>query len=285
VNASGIRGVHEYQHFLHLPYLKLMHTIAIMSDLHANLPALHAVLEDIDKKQPVAVFCLGDLVDFAPWPNQVIETIRQSRIPTIMGNHDECIAFDRAILPLEKHTKEERAARVHAIEFTPRTITADHREYLAGLPRTVRICHGTGSRARKILLVHASPRSIDEYIYADHPETNLTKMLRNNDADVIVMGHTHLPYIRPLRAGRFAINTGSVGRSKEDRISAAYLMLTIAQSGIRPEIVRVAYPVEETARGIRESGIPDFYADFLAERTTSRGAQKRRAKRRSVMTA
>jgi predicted MPP superfamily phosphohydrolase len=150
-----------------------MHTIAIMSDLHANLPALHAVLEDIDKKQPDAVFCLGDLVDFAPWPNQVIETIRQWRIPTIMGNHDERIAFDCAILPLEKHTEEERAARVDAIEFTRRAITADNREYLSGLPRTVRICFGTGSRGRKILLVHASPRSIDEYIYEDHPETDL----------------------------------------------------------------------------------------------------------------
>ncbi len=222
------------------------------------------MLEDIDKKQPDAVFCLGDLVDFAPWPNQVIETIRQLRIPTIMGNHDERIAFDRAIIPLEKHTEEERAARVQAI-------TADNREYLSGLPSTVRICFGTGSRARKILLVHASPRSIDEYIYADHPDTDLIGMLRDNDADVIVMGHTHLPYIRPLRDGKFAINTGSVGRSKDDRISAAYLMLTIAQSRIRPEIVRVAYPVEETVRGICESAIPDFYADFLAERAVSRG--------------
>jgi diadenosine tetraphosphatase ApaH/serine/threonine PP2A family protein phosphatase len=154
-----------------------------------------------------------------------------------------------------------------------------NREYLSGLPRTVRISYGTGSRARKFLLVHASPGSIDEYIYADHPETELIRMLRKNDADVIVMGHTHLPYIRPFSGGKFAINTGSVGRSKEDPISAAYLMLSIEESRIRPEIVRVAYPVEETIRGIRESSIPDFYADFLAERAPSRRAQKRRVKR------
>jgi predicted phosphodiesterase len=258
-----------------------MHRIAIISDLHANLPALNAVLEDLDKRQPDALFCLGDLVDFAPWPNEVIETIRQRRIPTIMGNHDERIAFDYAIFPLEKHTEEERAARAHAIGYTRRTISADNREYLSGLPRTVRISYGTGSKARKLLLVHASPRSIDEYIYADHPETELIRMPRKNDADVIVMGHTHLPYIRPFSGGKFAINTGSVGRSKEERISATYLMLTIAESRIRPEIVRVAYPVEETIRGIRESPIPDFYADFLAERAPSRRAQKRRVKRDS----
>jgi hypothetical protein len=126
-----------------------MHSLAIISDLHSNLPALHAVLEDIDKKRPDAVFCLGDLVDFAPWPNEVIETIRQWRAATIMGNHDERIAFDRAIIPLEKHTKEEREARVRAIEFTRRMVTAENREYLSGLPRTVRICFGTGRGRRR----------------------------------------------------------------------------------------------------------------------------------------
>lgn len=250
-----------------------MHRIAIISDLHANLPALHAVLEDLDTRQPEAIFCLGDLVDFAPWPNEVIETIRQRQIPAIMGNHDEHIAFNHAILPLEKHTEEERAARVHAIEYTRRTISEHNREYLSRLPRTMRISYGTGSNATKMLLVHASARSIDEYIYEDHPKTRLISMLRKNNADVIVMGHTHLPYIRTFTGGKVAINAGSVGRSKEDRISAAYLMLTIDESCIRPEIVRVAYPVEETIQGILESSIPDFYAKFLADRMTS---QKRR---------
>jgi hypothetical protein len=186
-----------------------------------------------------------------------------------MGNHDERIAFNHAIIPLEKHTEEERAARVGAIEYTRRTISADNREFLSGLPREMRISYGTGSNAKKILLVHARARSIDEYVYEDHPEIDLIKMLRKNNANVIVMGHTHLPYIRTFTGGKFAVNTGSVGRSKEKRISAAYLMLTIAESRIRPEIVRVAYPVEETIKAILESAIPDFYADFLLERVES----------------
>jgi predicted phosphodiesterase len=159
-------------------FLKPMHRIAVVSDLHANLPALNAVLEDLNKRQPDAVFCLGDLVDFAPWPNEAIETIRQRRIPTLMGNHDERIAFNHAIIPLEKHTEQERAARVGAIEYTRRTISADNREFLSGLPREMRISYGTGSNAKKILLVHASARSIDEYVYEDHPEIDLIKMLR-----------------------------------------------------------------------------------------------------------
>jgi 3',5'-cyclic AMP phosphodiesterase CpdA len=116
------------------------------------------VLEDLNKRHPDAVFCLGDLVDFAPWPNEVIEAIRQRRIPTLMGNHDERIAFNHAIIPLEKHTEEERAARVGAIEYTRRTISADNREFLSGLPREMRISYGTGSNAKKILLVHGITR-------------------------------------------------------------------------------------------------------------------------------
>jgi Calcineurin-like phosphoesterase len=92
------------------------------------------VLEDLDKRQPNAVFCLGDLVDFAPWPNEVIETIRQQRIPTVMGNHDERIAFDHAIIPLEKHTEQERAARVGVIEYTRRTTPRTTGNFSLGFP-------------------------------------------------------------------------------------------------------------------------------------------------------
>ncbi len=81
--------------------LKAMNRIAIISDVHGNLPALNAVLKDLDERQPDTIFCLGDLVDFAPWPNEVIEAIRHRRIPTLMGNHNERIAFQHKIVPPE----------------------------------------------------------------------------------------------------------------------------------------------------------------------------------------
>ncbi|STQ42505.1 Calcineurin-like phosphoesterase superfamily domain [Ewingella americana] len=73
----------------------MIRQIAVFSDVHANLPALKAVLEDIDARQITEIYCLGDLVDFAPWPNEVIELVRQRQIPTVMGNHDDRVAFDR----------------------------------------------------------------------------------------------------------------------------------------------------------------------------------------------
>jgi predicted phosphodiesterase len=80
-----------------------MYKVAIFNDVHANLPAFEAVLADIDKWQADTVVCLGDLVDFSPWPNETIDAIRKRRILTILGNHDERIANDHPTLPLSKH--------------------------------------------------------------------------------------------------------------------------------------------------------------------------------------
>ncbi|MGY0036784.1 metallophosphoesterase family protein [Pedobacter sp. NJ-S-72] len=88
-----------------------MSLIAIFSDVHGNLPALQAVLNDIEKRKADQVYCLGDLVDFAPWTNEVIETIKGLQIPCLMGNHDERIAFDHEVIPLAKHNQEETKAK------------------------------------------------------------------------------------------------------------------------------------------------------------------------------
>jgi predicted phosphodiesterase len=169
-------------------------------------------------RTPDAVFCLGDLVDFAPWPNQVIETVRQWRIPTIMGNHDERIAFDGGSSHSENTQKrsaqrEWTRSNLHAgrslrrIGNTSQSFPAQCGFAMEPEAGQERFCWFMRARAASTS------------IYADHPETDLIRMLRSNDGDVIAMGHTHLPYIRPLSGGKFVINTGSVGRSKEDRIS------------------------------------------------------------------
>src|SRR5476649_1408339 len=114
-----------------------MSRIAIFSDVHGNLPALQVVLNDIKTRKVDQIYCLGDLVDFAPWSNEVIDLIRSSRIPCLMGNHDERIAFDHPIMPLQKHNEEEKAARLIAINHTKKIISAQNKQYLAGLPFTL----------------------------------------------------------------------------------------------------------------------------------------------------
>lgn len=245
-----------------------MYKIAIFSDVHANLPALTAVLADIDVWQPDAIVCLGDLVDFAPWPNETISTIRSRRILTILGNHDDRVANDRPTLPLAKHSLSERRARFDAIEWTRKTISPENKQYLRSLPTSLRLHFSVSGRVWNILLTHASPRSIDEYLYEGHPEEDLTEMLEENKAHLLVTGHTHLSYIREISgAEKMVVNVGSVGRTKENVPDAVYGRLTIDDHGIRAEIRRIAYPVTTTSSAIRQSDIPSFYAEFLEQRS------------------
>jgi putative phosphoesterase len=235
--------------------------IAVFSDVHANLPALEAVLRAIDSLSPDTILCLGDLVDFAPWPNEVIEAIRSRKIWTLMGNHDERIAYDIGVTPLKKHSPEETNARIRAIDWSRGAITEANKAYLAALPQSLRLSFGSIS----LQFVHASTRSLDEYIYEDHPEEDAQAMLASTGADVIVMGHTHVPYIRSLAEGKLLVNTGSVGRSKEPSRMPSFAILAVHNDRVEAAIHRVSYPSERTVAAIRKSSIPDFYADFLAD--------------------
>lgn len=247
--------------------------IAVISDIHGNLPALKAVLDDIDLFHADAIYCLGDLTDGAPWNNEVVELIRSRAIPTLMGNHDERIAFDHPVFSLSKHSKVEQEARLNTINHTKSTLSIANKEFLEGLPATIRLSFGTVS----ILLVHGSAESNEEYIYEQHDEAALTKMLDDQGADLMVSGHTHLSFIRYLPGdgafkNKLVINAGSVGRSKETDRKACYLQLNIPDllegSGLEaviPVIRKVSYPIGETIEGIRNSDVPDFYADFLEQ--------------------
>ena len=112
-----------------------------------------------------------------------------------MGNHDERIAFDIEVTSLERRGPEERDARICAIEWSRNGVTAASKVYLASLPRHLQLSFGERQSLR-LQFVHASIRSLDEYIYQDHPEEDVEAMFQLSGANVVVMGHTHLPYVR-----------------------------------------------------------------------------------------
>lgn len=254
-----------------------MKKIAIISDIHANLPALEEVLYDIHFRfKADEVYCLGDLTDGAPWTNEVIDIIREHNIPTIMGNHDERIAFDYEVLPLKKHTLEEQLARAETISQTKQMISEDNRKYLSELKSNIRFSYADIS----FLLVHGSPASNEEYIYENHNSESIADMFDSNKADIIICGHTHLSFIKEIDIDGFpklVINVGSVGRSKElNGGKAVYLQLTINEDGstfgekVRTTLRKVDYDIQKTINVIKNSSTPDFYADFLLKSILSR---------------
>ncbi|RXM50223.1 MULTISPECIES: metallophosphoesterase family protein [unclassified Chryseobacterium] len=243
--------------------------IAIFSDVHGNLPALEVVLKDIEKRGIHQMFCLGDLVDFAPWGNEVIEKIKNLNIPCLLGNHDERIAFDLPVIPLSKHSEEETKARFTAIDHSKKHITEENKKFLSELPFYLKLNYKIGNKHWNIQLVHSSLESNDTYLYESENDEVFMKMLERSNADLIVMGHTHLSFTKQFENNKWVVNCGSVGRSKEENRLASYLVLTLDDEKIIPEIVQLGYPLEETARQIEESEIPDYYAAFLRNEKVS----------------
>ncbi len=245
--------------------------IAVISDIHANLPALEAVLADIGKQKPDQVYCLGDLVNFAPWPNEVIDLLRAHQIPTLCGNHDLAIGLNQSDFAFSYQTPEEREAGLKAIAYTNAVLTDSNRIYLRSLPKFLRLEPELPAGKAQVLLTHGSPRSVGEYVFEDFPEGTLVRIMDEYVTDILIMGHTHRPYYRKLfdkQAGsyKWAINAGSVGKPKDGDARAAYLMLTTAKgAGLDIGIKRVPYPVQQVQQAIRESRVPDIYAILLSK--------------------
>lgn len=251
--------------------------IALFSDIHANLPALKAVFADIEKHNPDAVYCLGDLVGYAPWPNEVIGEIRLRRVPTIAGNYDQGIGLNSDDCGCAYKTDKEKAMGAVSISYTNESVKDDARQYLRTLPAHLMVKFDFGVEKFNLLLVHGSPRKINEYLFEDRPDASFLRMMHQADADIMAFGHTHKPFWKELleesekkKRYRHAINIGSVGKPKDGNPHACYVILEFNETirmdtpnNIKVEFVRVQYDVEKAAKAVEESSLPNEYADML----------------------
>lgn len=239
--------------------------IALFSDVHANLPAFEAILQDMDSQMPDAVYCLGDLVGYHIWPNEVITEIRKRGIATLKGNHDEKV--ENLITTADSLNEQGKKYAYHLI-------SEDNREYLRTLPAHIRLEFKLNTEKLNLVFAHGSTRSIDEYILIDTDETYILDLLQEADADLLFVGHSHKPFHRVVQAGngrfKHVINIGSVGKPKDGDTRGCYVMLTldnnasvINNEGIKIEFRRVAYDVETSARSIEDSLLPNEFAQAL----------------------
>ena len=251
--------------------------IALFSDIHANLPALEACLRHIDEQKPDAIYCLGDLVGYNIWPNEVINEIRRRGIPTIAGNYDQGIGLNSQDCGCAYKTDEEKEMGAISISYTNSIVGEDERKYLRTLPAHIRIEFRNGDELMTLLLVHGSPRKINEYLFEDRDEKSLLNLMEKANADIMCFGHTHKPYHRTLSADtpdapayRHAINIGSVGKPKDGNPNGCYVLLTLDEhtsrldsGSIEVNFIRFVYDVEKAADAIENSLLPDAYAEML----------------------
>lgn len=213
--------------------------IALFSDVHANLPAFEAFLADLNGQQVDAVYCLGDLIGYHIWPNEVIAEIRERGIATLAGNHDQ-------------------KTKGYAYEL----VTDDNRNYLSTLPAHIKLEFRLNDERLNIALAHGSTRSIDEYVLEDLDESYVSGMMDEAQADILCVGHSHKPYHRVIYGNKHVINVGSVGKPKDGDPRGGYVILSIGNE-IAVQFIRFSYNVEKAATAIEESPLPNELADRL----------------------
>jgi len=231
--------------------------IAILSDIHGNLPALEAVLADVESQQIDSMYCLGDLVGYGASPNEVVAKIRALNIPTVMGNYDDGVGFDRDECGCAYTDPVQKALGDRSLAWTKAHTTAENKATLRMFSSEIRI----DAEGTRLLLVHGSPRKMNEYLFEDRPLSSFQRLAASSNADIIVFGHTHKPYIKDVD-GVWFVNAGSIGKPKDGDWHACYVILTPGRTP-PAEFRRVVYDVAAAARAIRESDLPNEFADDI----------------------
>ena len=242
--------------------------VALISDIHGNLPALDAVLADIDRRGDInATYHLGDLVGYAPWPNEVVARLQERRIPGISGNYDSTVATDYKHCGCKYEDPLQEQLSHTSYLWTRAHVSRDTRTVLGGLPFRLDLRPLGGHVAGPTLtLVHGTPLNNVTYWTEDRPDGFCEKMagvVGARAGDVIAVGHTHKPWYRVVNGIHF-INTGSVGRPKDGNWRAGYVLVEFTAAGqIVVEVMRVEYDIKTAVDAIRRSQLPDDFADYL----------------------
>ena len=239
--------------------------VVVISDVHANLYALEAVLAKIDREPPEQIWCLGDTVGYGPRPNECCAIVQQRAELVLIGNHD-LVALGSAEVGLEDFNPEA----AEASRWTQEQLSEDSRRFLESLEATAEV---EGAQ-----LFHGSPRDpVWDYVL---DELVALQSLALTSAPLVLVGHTHVATALRLRRqgldgghapnglearldeDRWLLNPGSVGQPRDGDPNAAFLELDLQARSAR--FRRVAYPVSRTQEEIRERGLPDSLAERLA---------------------
>jgi putative phosphoesterase len=233
-------------------------TVAVITDIHGNLPALQAALERIDELGIDRVYCGGDLVGYGPRPDEVCALIAERGVPTIYGNYDYAIARDLDDCGCAYITPHDRQLGQRSVEWTLAHTDQASKDFMRGLPFDLRFTVGeTG-----VHLVHGSPRKVNEYLFEDKPARLYERLAGAETDPVLVFGHTHKPWVADFGGVRF-VNCGSVGKPKDGDPRGAFAILRPAAGTVEVTIERVAYDADAVAEEVRAAGLPGEFADKL----------------------
>lgn len=234
--------------------------VAFISDIHGNLPALEAALADARDRGAERVYCAGDLTGYGPFPSEVCRVLAEMQITTIIGNYDAKVI---AALHRSADLKESmKPGKWKILEWTCRHIDDDAQRFLSSLPPLHR---GTPAGRFELLMVHGSPVSAEDTIYPSITSYGLKKKLAGASVDILVCGHTHIPFTRRV-AGALVVNCGSAGHPVDGDPRPAYAIVKL-EPGRPPSarIIRFDYPKADLFRAIERSSLPQSLSTDFRE--------------------
>ena len=235
-----------------------MDRVAVITDIHGNLPALEAALARTEELEVDATYCGGDLVGYGPWPNEVCSLIAEREIPTIYGNYDHAIGRDEEDCGCAYRDPHDKALGELSIAWTLEHTNAGSKEFMRALPFELRF----ELAGRRVRLVHGSPRKVNEYLFADKPARTFERIAAGAGCDVLIFGHTHQPWIREYGDVLF-VNCGSVGKPKDGDPRGGFAVLEASGSDVEARIERVGYDADYVAGEVAASGLPAEYGEKL----------------------
>ncbi|WP_147564692.1 metallophosphoesterase family protein [Clostridium tyrobutyricum] len=216
--------------------------IAVISDIHGNIEALEEAFSNIQNRDVDTIICLGDLVGYGPYPNEVVEFIKKNNILSILGNYDAAV--------LEEKFNYIRANEVNkfCMPWAAKEVKKENKTYLKSLPRQIVIEFNN----IKIRFVHGSTRAINEYLTENSKQSE--EVMKNLQEDILVCAHTHIPF-RKNYGSKILLNDGSIGKPKIGRPNGTYLIIDLESDHIKTEIIEFTYDYKKTIEVMKKKKI------------------------------
>ena len=230
--------------------------IAVIADIHSNIFSLNEVLLDIDNRNADLIVCMGDLVGYATYPNEVIDTIRENKIMTIMGNYDEAVGEERMACGCDYPDAKDLENAGISLNWTIDETRDDNKDFLRSLPKEVKMIF----EGKTVIFVHGSPRKINEYLKENSTEAE--EVMADFEGDILVCGHTHKPYYK-MYGNKMLVNAGSAGKPKTGTPKANYVVIDLNGDNVSVEMYEVDYDFEKTAKAIKENDLPSEFAEII----------------------
>ena len=235
--------------------------IAVFGGVYNNHFGLEALLADATRRGAEAIYCLGDLGGFGPNPEKIRPLLLEGGVLSIQGNYEESLASGREDCNCGYTDPRDNHFAGISYRYTERHCSPGFKEWMGTLPRRRRVRVGD----REILLVHGSPRRINEFLFqSTSPVPFLEVLLDQNRCGGLLATHTGLPWHRRLPSGRDVVNAGVIGRPANDgQTTVRYALLEARDGGLAVEILPLAYDHQGLAAEMRAEGLPEEFVETI----------------------